>query len=104
MKGVQEQLKRESDYAIKKRTDPVWLLQRLRHYCTSYKGNRCLPAVYLNALSGVATIKQGEHESVTNFTKRVKTRVTTHWNTISPTEEPIYHALAAKYAKERTGT
>ena len=51
-KGVQEQLERESDYAIKKRTDPVWLLQRLRHYCTSYKGNRYLPAVYLNALNG----------------------------------------------------
>ena len=102
-KGVQEQLERESDYAIKKRTDPVWLLQRLRHYCTSYKGNQYLPAVYLNALNGVATIKQGEHESVTDFTERVKTQVTTYWNTISPTGEPIYHALAAEYAKERTG-
>ena len=57
MKGVQEQLKRESDYAIKKQTDPVWLLQRLRHYCTSYKGNRYLPAIYLNALNSIATIK-----------------------------------------------
>ena len=102
-KGVQEQLKLESDCAIKKQTDPVWLLQRLRHYCTSYKGNQYLPAIYLNALNGVATIKQGEHESVTNFTERVKTRVTTYWNTISPTGEPIYHALAAKYAKACTG-
>ena len=59
MKGVQENLERESDYAIKKWTDPVWLLQRLQHYCTSYKGNWYLPAVYPNALISVATIKQG---------------------------------------------
>ena len=29
--------------------------------------------------------------------------VTTYWNTISPMGEPIYHALAAEYAKARTG-
>ena len=77
-KGAQEKLKRESVYAVKKQTDPAWLLQRLQHYCTSYKGNRHLPAVHLNALNGIATIKQGEHKSVTNFTERVKTRVTTY--------------------------
>ena len=50
MKGVQEKLERESDYAVGKRTDPVWSLQRLQHYCTSYKGNRYLPVIYLMPL------------------------------------------------------
>ena len=45
-----------------------------------------------------------EHESVTNFTERVKTQMTTYWNTISPTGEPVYHTLAAESAKACTGT
>ena len=99
--GLQEKLERKSDCAIKKCVDPVWLSQWIHHHCMSHKGNQCLPAIYLNALIGIATIKQGEHKSVTNFTERVKTRVTAHWNTISKDGELLCHALVAKYAKQQ---
>ena len=102
--GLKEQLEREPDYAIKKFTDPVWLLTRIKHHCTTYKGNTYLPATHLHALKGIANVKQGEHESVTDFTERVKSRVFTLWNTIDPNSKPTYHALAKECADNRSAT
>ena len=70
--GVKEHLEQDPDYAIKKRTDPIWLWKRMQHYCMSYKGNKYLPAVYINTLHGIANIQQYEQETVTNFVDCLK--------------------------------
>ena len=33
---LEEMIKKEADYLIKKGTDPVWLLQKIEYYCRTY--------------------------------------------------------------------
>ena len=47
---LEETIKKEPDYPIKKGTDRVWLLQKIEYYCRTYCGNKYLPAVYMNMI------------------------------------------------------
>ena len=92
--GLYNELSREEDFHQKKRVDPVWLLKRIKHYCTTYKGTTYLPATHINAMHGVTSLRQYESETVLAHAERLKSRFATFWNGIDLTGEPTYHDLA----------
>ena len=100
--GLEESMKKESDYPMKKGTDPIWLLDKIDYYCKTYRGNKYLPTVYMNALRDVVEITQGQSEPVSSYAGRLKSRMNLLWKTIEPDGNVVYHEMVKELVKADT--
>ena len=101
--GLEESLKKESEYPMKKGTDPIWLLEKIDYYCKTYRGNKYLPAVYMNAAKDVTEIMQSQNEAVSSFAKRLKSRMSLMWKTMQADGDVKYHKLIDQLKNEMQG-
>ena len=72
--GLEEMMKKEKEYPRKKGTDPIWLLKKIEYYCKTYRGNKYLPAVYMNAVRDLVEITQGNNETISYYAKKLRSR------------------------------
>jgi len=98
--GLEKTMKKEAEYPRKKGTDPIWLLKKIEYYCKTYRGNKYLPAVYMNAVRDLAEIIQGNNETVSSYTERLKSRMKVFWETMAEDGDVNYPELADKILSE----
>ena len=100
--GLEETIRKEVEYPKKKGTDPIWLLEKIEYYCKTYRGNKYLPAVYMNAVKDVAKITQGSSKSVTSFADRLKSRMQLMWESMATGGDVNYPSLSKEIRKTDT--
>ena len=98
--GLEESMKKESEYPMKKGTDPIWLLDKIDYYCKMYRGNKYLPAVYMNAVRDIVEITQGPLEPISAYAERLKSRMNLMWKTMEPEGNVIYCELVDTLVSE----
>ena len=72
---MRTKLKEDTEFKEYKLYDPVKLLLKIKETCLTYRGNKNQYAVTLNAILGVASLKQQDGEHIKTDAERVKSRV-----------------------------
>ena len=98
--GLKETMKKEAEYPRKKGTDPIWLLKKIKYYCKTYRGNKYLLAVYMNAVRDLAEIVQGNNETVSSYAERLQSRMKVFWETMAENGDVNYPELADKISSD----
>ena len=94
--GLEETMKKEKEYPRKKGTDPIWLLKKIKYYCKTYRGNKYLPAIYMNAVRDLAEITQGNNETISSYAKQLRSRMKLFWETMAMNRDVNYPELTDK--------